>query len=170
MNKTLEYLTKENITFLLSIIGFLGTLCNAIYFLITHREKLDVQIFGKHMNDKALILYVSFVNQSTLPLNIIDVRLIVGNQKFFSHKIPRVIGKNIFKKNGEILRYTEYYNEPYPINIPSYGGNSCYIYFAFPQGHDLTFSTTVSFEFVTSHHKIIRKTLQLDIVAPLLET
>lgn len=159
-----EYFTRENITLFLSIIGSLGALCNAIYYWITHREKLDIKITGQRINEKAILLYVSFTNNSAVPSNVTDVRLIANNQTFFAYKNPKVIKRNTFKVKNEIVNYNENYNESFPITIPAYGGNACYIYFAFPLGHDLTSSTPLCFEFLTSRHKIIQKKLQLQTV------
>ena len=58
------YFTKENITFLLAVIGSLGT----IYSMIAQHKNISLSIVSYSYKNKTLLMYVAFTNCSRLPI------------------------------------------------------------------------------------------------------
>ncbi len=63
----LEYFTRENITMALAIFGSLGTIFCAIYYLVTHKVKVKINVTGYRLTNTSLLLYVTFTSKSARP-------------------------------------------------------------------------------------------------------
>jgi len=158
----LEYFTRENITMALAIFGSLGTIFCAIYYLVTHKVKVKINVTGYRLTNTSLLLYVTFTSKSARPIAITDISFKHADKSFYAFKNPIVVHRTTFKQNDQLINYKEFYNETFPIPISAYGGTSGYIYFAFPHRHDLNTATNLNFVCSTNRHRKITTKLQLN--------
>lgn len=81
------YITKENITFLLSVFGSLGTL----YTLLAQRKNLSLSIQSYRYNNKSLLMYVAFTNRSRLPISVLNVSILQDEVCYPCVYVPTVV-------------------------------------------------------------------------------
>lgn len=69
LNEFFSFFTRENITFVLSIIGSVGTVVSGMHALVSNRKKLSAIISEQNIGEDSIIVYISFINASTAPHN-----------------------------------------------------------------------------------------------------
>lgn len=79
--------TKENIAFLLGAFGSFGTL----YTLFAQRKNISLSIQNYNYKNKSLLMFVSFMNHSRLPISILNVSVIQDNVCYPCVYIPTVV-------------------------------------------------------------------------------
>ena len=121
----MNYITKENITFILAIIGSLGT----IYTLISQRKKLSLSIQEYRYHDKTLLMFVSFANHSHLPISILNIAIVHDKVCYPCVYIPTVVCQHTHRIGKEVLNYREDFSIQFPIVLSSLAGSSGYLYF-----------------------------------------
>ena len=110
MDKILSLLTKENITFLIAVLGFLLSLYNFLRDILQNRMKLHV-IYKNHLISEHDHKGISI---SRIFLNIDDISL-----EFYW--IPQFVFQATQKCKGEILDEINVHTIPLPAHIEGYG-------------------------------------------------
>lgn len=149
-------------TFVLALIGSLGTAYSVIMTFYWHRISIDCSIVEYCPTKDALIAYMSFTNNSRLPISITDIS-VQNNCILYScvhtPKIVKTVSRNLNNKQS----YQEaIHSAPLPINLPSLSGTSGYVYFLFPQENFEVSSKSLTVELSTNRHMTLRKTLSLE--------
>lgn len=119
------YITKENITFLLSVFGSLGTL----YTLLAQRKSLSLSIQSYCYNNKSLLMYVAFTNRSRLPISVLNVSILQGEVCYPCVYVPTVVCEHTRRSGKEIVSHREEFSIQFPISLSSLAGSSGYLYF-----------------------------------------
>lgn len=163
----INLLTKENITFILAVIGSLGTIIGGIYQLFIRRIATDILIEGYNLTDKSILFYISFINKSHIPISITDILLTIDNKQYLCRKTPVRVFYETHKQGARIISHYDYNNLMMPITLSSLAGVSGYVLFEFPLKDFPKHPTDLIFEVSTNRHKVIRKKLSLEQV-PLL--
>ena len=135
-----NYITLQNLTFILGLIGSIGTATN----VINSRKnlKLKLRFWGTNQNKKISLAYVQFENKSNSPILITDVDLVIGNSSYPCQKLP-TIAETSMHKIGKELSIHDFYNLPFPIQLVGLGGTSGYLVFDIPQCAELSLSNPV---------------------------
>lgn len=147
----LEYLTKENITLVIAIIGALGTIVTAITKIWNNRVKLDITFAGImdiELKDAALI-YLMISNQSRLPISITAISVLHNDFFLQCETIPQIAYRNNVVNSD--FRYTL----TFPIDIQGLCSASGYILFEFAPDTFQQFSNTVNLRISTNRGKVI---------------
>lgn len=135
MNEFFSCFTRENITFVLSIIGSVGTVVSGMHALVSNRKKLSAIISEKNIGEDSIIVYISFINASTAPIIISDISIDICGKFFQCKKSPEVIVEYQKKDSKKGLIYHhEVFSLPIPIRLSGLDGNSGYFYFEIPRG------------------------------------
>ncbi len=121
----MNYITKENITFILATIGSLGT----FYTLFAQRKKISLSIQSYSHKNGSLLMYVSFTNHSRLPISILNVSIIQDKVCFPCTYIPTKVCEHTRRSGKEIISYREEFSIRFPISLFSLAGSSGYLYF-----------------------------------------
>lgn len=149
-------------TFILALIGSLGTAYSAIMTFYWHRVSVDCKVIEYCPAKDALVIYMSFTNHSRLPISITDI-CIWNNCVLYSCIHTPEIVKTLRRTSKDKLVYQEpVFSIPLPINVPSLSGTSGYLYFLFPQENFEVDAKSLTFELSTNRHLTLRKTLSLE--------
>ena len=155
-------LTKENITFVLSIFGSIGTFFTLMHTLLINRKLIHMKICGHIFGDtKMLIIYASFENMSRLPISITDVCVKIDDILYPCVQPPIVAYEETKKVKGVVVSHREQMSLSMPINLSSLGGSSGYICFEFPPNAFLSDSTELNFLVFSNRGKVLEKKLPL---------
>lgn len=110
------------ITFTLALIGFVGTVSGWIYFWLTTKRNIDLELFDYGVLGGSIAqFFIHFQNQSHFPICIISVSLLHDNSEICCELIPMKV-----RSIGEDLLRTP----SFPINLVGRQGYLCFLEFA----------------------------------------
>ena len=151
----------EILTFILALIGSLGTAYTVIMTFYWHRISIDFNIVEYCPAKDSLIVYMSFTNKSRLPVSITDVRIWSDCTPYSCTHTPEIV-KFVTRTLGKTQTFQEaIHSLPLPINLPSLSGTSGFLYFQIPQGTFECDSKSLTVELSTNRHWTLKKTLSL---------
>lgn len=162
VEKLLSLFTRDNITFVLSVVGSFGTAYTIFHNFVINRKNLNVRIIGhRYADEKSLLLYVAFENKSRLPISITGISVMV-NSIWYSRFEPSIVVLEETTRTGKtVTSHHEFQNLPLPINLPSLGGTSGYVYFETPEANFQLDTTQLKFLINSNRGKVIEKKLSL---------
>lgn len=122
---TSQIFTRDNITLALAMLGSAGT----AYTFFSQRRKLSVYIHHYSYENNGLIMYISFTNNSHLPISISNVSVVHDGICYPCVYIPTKLSHSICKIGNEIFSQREIMSVHLPISLLSLAGSSGYFYF-----------------------------------------
>ena len=151
----------DKITFLLGLIGTLGTAYSMLMTFYWNRVDIDFYIADYSATSDSLILYMVFTNNSRLPVSVTDVCIWNKAIPYSCQKDPSVV-RIYSRQTGKNTIYRETLKSlPFPINLPSLSGTSGYLYFLIPQENFECASSSLTVELSTNRLRKLQKTLEL---------
>ena len=152
----------NKITFILALIGSLGTAYSVIMTFYWHRVSIDCSIAEYCPTKDALVVYMSFTNYSRLPISITNISIWNDCILYSCVHTPEVV-KVVSRTHGNEEVYNHpIFSSPLPINIPSLSGTSGYVYFLFPQENWKADTKFLTVELSTNRHLTLRMKLSLE--------
>lgn len=134
--------TFENISFALGLIGTAGTAWN----LFQSRKKLEfIPLNFKLKDDNELIVHFEIINHSRLALSITNISY-VYNGAHYSCLKGRAIGESFYHERMQLKNLTDFYTQPFPLQLVGLGGTSEYIRFGLPKEIHPDFSKPQTFQ------------------------
>lgn len=122
-------LVRENITFLIAVLGFLLSIGNLAFSLISHRRSFKLHVYDIKTFQDVLFMNVGIENRSRLSVSIMRVSLVQGKNKHFCTATPTLIYKETTRLGATITSEKETLSTPLPINVPGLGAQSAIILF-----------------------------------------
>lgn len=160
-----EYVTKENITFLLGLFGSAGTFYTFVSKFFLNHVKVECSIAEYVPAKDSVILYMMFINKSHLSVSITDVKIWNRSSAYSCEKAPHIVridARNSINKAEKTVIYKEaIYAAQFPINLPSLSGSSGYLYFQIPQENFQCDSKSLTVELNTNRNQKYQMTLLL---------
>lgn len=151
----------DKLTFVLALIGSLGTAYSIIMTFYWHRVSIECNIIEYCPSKDALIAYMSFTNHSRLPISITNICLWNNDVLYNCVHTPEIV-QFVSRTPGKQTYQEAIHSSPLPINLPSLSGTSGYVYFLFPQENFEVSSKSLTVELSTNRHLTLRKTLSLE--------
>ena len=130
LNSVKEIVTFENITFLLVLIGSVGTTWQVIQS--RRKIRLSLPYFGYSAEKQLALAYIQFDNLSNSAVSITDVSIVINGNTYPCDKLPTTVASSERKIGGKIVSSNSLYNTPLPICLSGYGGSSGYFVFQIP--------------------------------------
>lgn len=155
-------LTKENLTFALSLIGTLGTISGWCYYWITSHKNIVVKLTGYRWNKKGVLIHLSFTNKSRLPICINAISLLLNGREYFCSPIPIKVLEKTTRIGKEIVGHKEFFSMNLPLNLPSLCGDSGYLNVLFEPEIQQPAPNEVTVVIYTNRGKALKKPLLLD--------
>ena len=151
------YFTKENITFLLAVIGSLGT----IYSMIAQHKNISLSIVSYSYKNKTLLMYVAFTNCSRLPISILNVSIVLDKICYPCVYIPTTVVEHTRHSGKELLSYREELSIQFPVSLSSLAGTSGYLYFDKLPDNYPNAPTTLTLEVSTNRGQAMKMKLSV---------
>ncbi|MFR6431863.1 MAG: hypothetical protein ACLUP9_10795 [Waltera sp.] len=151
----------DTITFILALIGSIGTAYTVIMTFYWHRISIDVSITDHAIAKDTVVLYMVFTNNSRLPISITDVKIWNRCIPYSCVKEPTTVRVDT-RTTGKTIVYREAIKSlPFPVTLPCLSGTSGFLYFQIPQENFECASNSLTVELNTNRHWTLRKTLSL---------
>lgn len=147
----MSFFTKENITFVLAVIGSIGTILNFIYTYLSSRKRIDIQVLDYTSIFNVVQLFMYIQNQSRSPICISCISLIIDDKEIPCELIPKKI-----RGDGSNLICTPFF----PINFSPLMGVQHFFEFVNCPNISLASGKTVSFAIYTNRG-VIKKSVIL---------
>lgn len=162
MDKLTSLLTRENITLSLAIFGSASSVFTWLYSFVVNRKNIQFHIIGQRYSDsESLLLYMSFINKSRLPISITAISVKDNNALYSCQEIPITTLEETTRCGNKVISHHEYKSMPLPITISGLSGTSGYVYFEFPEAKPQLDATRLTFRVSTNRGKAVEKTLSL---------
>lgn len=161
--KIVSFISRDNITLVLSIFGSLGTIFTLLHSFVSNRKNIDVRIIGHRYTDShSLLIYVAFENKSRLPIAITGISVFVEDVPYSCAEPPVVALKTTSRTGKTITSHHEYRTLTLPVNLPSLGGTSGYVFFETPEATFQTDATPLKFLINSNRGRVMKNTLPLE--------
>lgn len=158
----MKYLTRDNITLVLSIIGSVGTIVTWFVAWLKSRKNISVIIVKICKTKNYLFMYLMITNNSRLPITINNVSIIHDDITYPCFELPTKILSSE-TRTGDLVKDTKnYYTVKFPINLSSLMGTSGYFAFDIPQEDLQTLTTPVKLQVCTNRGKAIEMKLPFE--------
>lgn len=148
--------TFENLTFLLGLIGSLGT----TWTFIQSRKNIEFSIIKGGMKNNELIIFVQIINKSHLGIAISDVSLFLDGIIYPCQKERRICLSFAHERRQQVL-LQDFYTEPFPLQLVGLGGTSAYLVFELPPDACIDFSKPQTLRISTNRGKVLEKQLHI---------
>lgn len=125
IESAIQLFTKDNITFCLAVFGSIGT----AYTIFLQRRKFSLSIKYYSFKNKSLLMYVSFTNNSHLPISILNVSIVIDNVCYPCVYVPTKVIDYTHRIGKEIVGKKEIMSIQFPISLLALAGSSGYLYF-----------------------------------------
>lgn len=130
LNSVKEIVTFENITFLLGLIGSVGTAWQVIQS--RRKIRLSLPYFGYSAEKQLALAYIQFDNLSNSAVSITDVSIVINGITYPCNKLPTIVVSSDRKIGGKTVSSDILYNMSLPVCLSGYGGSSGYFVFQIP--------------------------------------
>lgn len=152
-----KYITFDNITFLLALIGSIGTAWN----VIQSKVHIDMKIINFQHSENKILIYLMFQNKSRLPVSIGKISIKINDVFYSCVEIPTRVEYKTYRSGKTVTGYAHYYNMNLPVNLGGLAGTSGYILFELPKGIDIPDSKYLTFQIVPNRGWAIERKCQL---------
>ena len=160
LNSVKEIVTFENITFLLGLIGSVGTAWQVIQS--RRKIRLSLPYFGYSAEKQLALAYIQFDNLSNSAVSITDVSIVINGITYTCNKLPTIVASLARKIGGKTISSDILYNMSLPVCLSGYCGSSGYFVFQIPLESVPPDSTHRTFLISTSRGSSFRVELKPD--------
>ena len=149
--------TFDNLTFVLGLIGSLGT----AWGIFQSRVRIDMKVIKYGHSENKILIYVAFYNKSRLAISINGISLKISDTYYSCTELPTRVDHRTYYIGKEITGQSNYFNMNMPINISGLAGTSGYILFELPKDTDILESNQMTFLISPNRGSAIEKKCQL---------
>lgn len=157
-----EFFTKENITFILGLIGSLGTAVTFIKSLINNRTNFSIKAVTFETAEKGILTYLMFINNSHKPITITSLSICVNGIFYPAILTPEEVRRTINTIGKEIVGAHYEYSTSFPIALTGEYSTSGYIFFPLPKGISVPSAKMFSLKVCTNRGTAVEKLLELN--------
>lgn len=161
-NEISTLFTRENITFILALVGSIGTVSGWVYSFATSRKNISINVIAYSALQDKVLFYLSLANKSRLPISITALSVQIDGVYYPCKHIPQKVASTQRTVNGKIVSSYDYFSLQIPIELGSLGSTSGYILFVLPKGVCMPDSKTLNLQISSNRGKAIETKLSLD--------
>lgn len=125
-----EIITFENVSFMLGLIGSVGTAWQL--FRSRRNLRLSLPYFGYSQEKQLALAYIQFDNLSNSAISITDVSIVIEGITYPCNKLPITVASSDRRIGEKTVSYSSLYNMALPVCLSGYGGSSGYFVFQIP--------------------------------------
>ncbi len=160
--------TKENITFVLALIGSVGTIATWIRSYIINKRNVIIRPIANKSKDNKILLYLFFENRSRLPISITAISVLFDGVYYPCRYQPQKVISDQRTVGGKVVSLQDYYNITFPVQLGSLDSSSGYVLFVIPQDVQIPDSKTLTFQVSSNRGKAFEMKLSLDQIQEIL--
>lgn len=159
---TVSIFTKENITFVLALIGSLGTIATWLFSYISNKRNISIRPIAYNSKDNKILFYLSFENRSRLPISITALSILLDGAYYPCRYQPQRVISHQHTVGGKVVSSQDYYNLNFPVQLSPLGSNSGYVLFVIPREVLMPDSKTATFQVSSNRGNSFEMKLLLD--------
>ena len=157
-----DLFTKENISFVLGLIGSIGTAVTFIQSRINNRTNFSIKTVKFHAGDKGILTYLMFLTNSHTPITITSMSICVHGIYYPAIQTQEEVCHTVHRTGNEITGTHSEYSILFPIVLSGQYATSGYVYFPLPKETSVPSAKIFSLRVCTSNGKAIEKLLELN--------
>lgn len=152
---------RERITFTIAISGFLISLYNLLYGIITQHKNLEIRIYGIKSYYDVTYLHVGIENKSRLSIAVTQIYLLHRESKIACAASPTLLHETIRRSGNEVIDRKQTFSTPMPITIAGLSAQSAFILFEHLQELPEDSATHLMLEVCSTRGRPVRMRLEL---------
>ena len=124
MNTICSLLTRENISLVIAVIGFILSVYNFVHEKMQNRMKINIPYknhFIAEHDHKSITISLAFENLVKNPISISRIYLCVDDKKYDFYWIPQFVLRATQQTNGQVIDEINVHSIPLPFTIEGYG-------------------------------------------------
>lgn len=124
MNTICSLLTRENISFVIAVIGCMLSVYNFVHEKLQNQMKINITYknhFIAEHDHKSITISLAFENLVKNPISISRIYLCVDNEKYDFYWIPQFVLRATQRTNGQVFDEINVHSIPLPFTIEGYG-------------------------------------------------
>lgn len=124
MNTICSLLTRENISLVIAVIGFILSVYNFVHEKMQNRMKINITYknhFIAEHDHKSITISLAFENLVKNPISISRIYLCVDDKKYDFYWIPQFVLRATQQTNGQVIDEINVHSIPLPFTIEGYG-------------------------------------------------
>ncbi len=157
----IKSITKDDVTFILALIGSIGTTTGWIYHWIHTRKNITFTIVGNQFSANGLLLYFQITNNALQTITINDISVLINDSEFHCSAMPVRVLEEIRRIGKETIDRKEYYSIKLPLTLSPLCGDSGYLNFSFHSEIQQPFPSKLTFVIRTNRGRALKKKLSL---------
>ena len=159
---TVSIFTKENITFVLALIGSVGTNTTWLFSYISNKRNISIRPIAYNSKNNIILFYLFFENRSRLPISITALSILLDGTCYPCRYQPEKVISHQRTVGGKVVNSQDYYNINFPVQLSSLGSSSGYVLFVIPPEVLIPDSKTVTFQVSSNRGNAFEMKLSLD--------
>ena len=128
-NVLLFFNDRESITFTIAISGFLISLYNLLYGIITQHKNLEIRVYDIKSYSDVTYLHVGIENKSRLSIAVTQIYLLHGGSKSACSASPTLLRETVRRSGNEVIDRKQTFSTPMPVAISGLSAQSAFILF-----------------------------------------
>lgn len=156
------HFTKENITFILALIGSLGTIVNWLRLFIVNNKNFNIRPVAYRSKDNITLFYLLFENKSRMPISITELSVQINGVYYPCRYLPEIVTSSHRTIGKEIVSSHDYFNIAFPVQLGALGATSGYVLFILPKDIQMPDSKTLTFLVTSNRGKAVEKIISVD--------
>ncbi|HEY9574124.1 MAG TPA: hypothetical protein VIR32_01155 [Lachnospiraceae bacterium] len=149
----------STITFILSVIGSIGTIVSGIILFAQNRKSLYLRATNALFFKQGLFIHLIITNKSRLPISINQIALRLNDSLIYTFDTPKQLYKLETTSKNKVLSQKIMYSPEFPINLQPLSGTNCYVYFSLPEEDFENPPTLLTFQLHTNRGAVVKKQL-----------
>ncbi len=125
-------LTRDNLTFILAILGSAGAFYNWLTNYLNSRKSLQIQIERICKFESSIVAYITILNRSSASISISGVSLKVDGKLYPGYHVPLRTIRIKHYEDGNAIADREIITMAFPANLGGLSGVSGYLMFDIP--------------------------------------
>lgn len=124
MNTICSLFTRENISLVIAVIGFILSVYNFVHEKMQNRMKINITYknhFIAEHDHKSITISLAFENLVKNPISISRIYLCVDDKKYDFYWIPQFVLRATQQTNGQVIDEINVHSIPLPFTIEGYG-------------------------------------------------
>lgn len=124
MNTICSLLTRENISLVIAVIGFILSVYNFVHEKMQNQMKINITYknhFIAEHDHKSITISLAFENLVKNPISISRIYLCVDDKKYDFYWIPQFVLRATQQTNGQVIDEINVHSIPLPFIIEGYG-------------------------------------------------
>lgn len=153
----------DNATRVIAITGFLISLYNLLYGIVTQHKNFKIRVYGIKSYQDVTYLHIGIENKSSLSIAITQMFLLCGDCKTVCTASPTLLHETVRRSGQEVIDRKQTFSTPMPITISGLSAQSAFVLFEHTQELPEDSATHLTVQVCSTRGRPVQMKLELPV-------